>query len=277
MPLNIGLRAAGIGKHRAAGGGVTLLAHTAVAATGFSNTVTSSAIDTTGADFLVVVGQSDTDAGVITDSKPGNTWNRQSGGSNYGPVIYWCVPGVKVGTGHTFTMTSAGSYTAALAVAAFSGMNASPFSSEVNYGMSYPLMSAGYVSPAVGDLVITGIAGSYPSTVAGATVDSNFTISDYADGGGGVSESHVAMAYLIVAGVSAEDPEAWDATVTYQQGACVRYSGVNYIYSAFSSPNLNHNPATSGWWTVASGTVAPTWNSSSLSSTSLVTACFAHA
>jgi hypothetical protein len=249
------------------GGGVALLVHTAAAETGYgSGFVTTPAIDTTGANFLAVIGQSDDPStGVLTDSY-GNTWTQATAGSSSVPVVYYCSSPI-VGPGHTFTMTHSGGFTAALAVGAFSGVHASPFESVVNApNRSGPTSQPGILAPSVGDLAITGIAGAHPLVVVGSSIDSDFTITDAVDGGG-FSESHVAMAYLIVTGASGETPQAWNSGTTYTVGAIVSYLGNNYVALYAGT---GHNPIGTGYWGAASPGVAPLWtigDSSSLAST----------
>jgi hypothetical protein len=172
-------------------------------------------------------------------------------------------------------MTHSGGYTAALAVAAFSGVHASPFENVVNAGFSAVTHGQpGILAPAgVGDLIITGIAGQNPLILAGATIDSDFTITDTVDGTP-FTESHVSLAYLIVAGVSGELPQAYNSGTTYPSGAIVSYSGG--FYSA-TYGGVGHDPITSGWWTSISAGIAPLWMLPTSQSFGLTMAVFAHA
>jgi len=277
--LNIGVRVAGSGKHRSGGGGgggaVTLLAHTSAAEAGYATGfVTTPAINTTGADFLVVIGQSDDPStGVLTDSK-GNTWTPRASTSGPTPVVYDCAAPT-VGSGHTFTMTHVGGFTAALAVAAFSGVHTSPFEAVVNKSIASAKGQAGILAPSVGDLVIVGAAGQYPTVAAGSAIDSDFTVLETADGAG-FSESHVGMAYLIVTGASGEAPQTWNIATTYAAGDIVSYLGVIYT-AAFAG--AGHDPSLGGgWWTVVtSGSIAPLWTIGGGTSFYLTMAAFAHA
>src|SRR5262245_31953689 len=95
------------------------------------HSVTTGAIDTTGATLLIlVVGQESAVADcAISDSK-GNTWNaltEQVEGAGRG-AIYWSRP-TSVGSGHTFTAEQTNSFPA-ICVEAWSGAHASPFDQQ---------------------------------------------------------------------------------------------------------------------------------------------------
>jgi hypothetical protein len=257
------------------GGGVALVAHTAAAEAGYvAGFVTTPPIDTTGANFLVVIGQSDNPStGVLTDSY-GNTWTPRASIGGPCPVVYDC-SSPTVGTGHTFTMTHAGGFTAALAVGAFSGVHASPFEAVVNATGSATSLQPGILSPSIGDLLVTGIAASNPFLAAGSSIDSDFTITDTVDGTP-FTESHVSMAYLIVTGASGEAPQAWNIGTNYAAGAIVSYLGNNYV--GLFAGNVGHNPIGSGWWGSAlSPGVAPLWTIATATTFNLTMAAFAHA
>jgi hypothetical protein len=86
-----------------------------------------------------------------------------------------------VGGLHTFTFTHAGGFTAALSVQAYAGVGAyeaTSYNSSANdYGQP------GLLSPNGGDLCIVGASGPNGNRAIGSTVDSNYTITDTADGG----------------------------------------------------------------------------------------------
>lgn len=163
-------------------------------------TVTTGAIDSTGADLLVVlaVGGFLT----ITDSKS-NSWSALTQGTQdfTDCRISYSRP-TSVGSGHTFT--TGGSYMAVL-VAAFSGSVVSPFDQE-NGGVSNDGTSGsgGSVTPTENnELVIAGLGlggnGSSPS------VDSGFTIAQSKNAVSGVNFGG-ALAYKIQTTAGAVNP-----------------------------------------------------------------------
>lgn len=117
------------------GGGPALIA--SVATGGTINGVTSSAIDTTGANFLIATvswyaAVSNIQLAQFSDSK-GNTWSELTvaglpGSTNTANRVFYCVP-TSVGTGHTFTASQTATYPA-IAVMAFSNMSATPFDQQ---------------------------------------------------------------------------------------------------------------------------------------------------
>lgn len=164
----------------------SLVAHTATAA------ATTGTIDTTGADFIVVV-LSDfagtVPNGAITDSK-GNVWSIVSSAFQGGTqqcCMYLSYP-TSVGSGHTFTIS--GGNVPSLAVCAFSG---STPQSGVAISASSATAQPGTITLAqtVG-LIVTGIA--FNVTGATASIDASFTISDQVTTG---AHEGVAMAYKI--------------------------------------------------------------------------------
>lgn len=104
-----------------------------IAAVGGANGNTTAAVDTTGANLIVLV-VTDFAAGpgvTLSDSK-GNTWTgltAQTNSSNNGRVrIYYCFAPT-VGSGHTFTVSGTGTFSA-VGGAFFSGAVTSPFDQQ---------------------------------------------------------------------------------------------------------------------------------------------------
>ena len=129
----------------------------------YGGATTAPAIDTTGADLLVVFSASQGPR-VISDSY-GNAWTLATAGSN--GALYYCQGGV-VGPGHTFTVT--GQYSSVV-VGAFSGSAANP-ADQVSLSSSDP-GSAGPITPSVPNaLVVTGYGtnASVPEVPAGFTL-----------------------------------------------------------------------------------------------------------
>jgi hypothetical protein len=188
----------------------------------FSPTVTS-AINTSGANFVVAVIASYTGGGGVnicnfSDSN-GNTWstalNVNPGGSyNWNLNVYYVYSPV-VGTGHTFTCTpvSNGSYDF-MAIAAFSGIASAPLdqlnSSTTLTGTS---LGTGPVTTASAELVIAGAALGSGST-GGVAITLPFTLLQSA---GNVSSTHVGgmLAYYIQPAAGTQSPTvSWTGSVT---------------------------------------------------------------
>jgi hypothetical protein len=134
-----------------------------------ADVLTTSAIDTTGADLLIAVGCSFSHLGPFSDSK-GNTWHaltsQQSGPPGVGAIAYaW---NATVGSGHTFSYgldRSSGDGFNGLAVAAFYGSQTSSDPFDVQNGSSTGSASSlatGSVTPGVNnELLIFGATGSW--------------------------------------------------------------------------------------------------------------------
>src|SRR4051812_34301539 len=107
---------------------ISLIAHTAAATSVPNAAVTTGAINTTGADFLVE-GMSRYEAATGTDTasdSKANSWaSRTASGANNTRVrVFDSVPST-VGSGHTATfdlVSTSGSFYAAIGFAAFSGV-----------------------------------------------------------------------------------------------------------------------------------------------------------
>lgn len=143
------------------------------------NGVTTSAINTTGADviFAAVSDFDDAAEAVLTDSK-GNSWTFTSATAVEPDTrirIAYCINPV-VGVGHTFTLTGTGSFPS-LSVAAFSGVGATPIDQQA--GAATTLSGAtsiqpGSVTPSEDDeLIVTAFSGLPPANVA---INSSFII-----------------------------------------------------------------------------------------------------
>jgi hypothetical protein len=173
-------------------------------ASGNGNVATTSAIDTTGAN-LIVVCTSHLLGTVLTDNK-GNTpvgLTLQYGGIPC--TRLWVFTNPAVGSGHIFTSTSASQYPA-LAVLAFSGCDTSSvFDVENGVGGSTAVSSkqTGSVTPSqTGELIVTG--GIAEQTSGTRSIDSGFTkVVDLSTTG---SAYGVLIAYKIKTDASAENP-----------------------------------------------------------------------
>ena len=151
---------------------VDLVAHTISVSVGVTP-----AIDTTGADFIVIATNSG-GTNSITDSKD-NTWTSlTSGAEGVGPTFFYAA-NPTVGAGHTF---SNGGTSAQLVVAAFSGVKTagSPYESDVMGAMvtgSPATVQPGNINAnTAGDLLLTSVGVLLPTGTS--SVDSGFTITD---------------------------------------------------------------------------------------------------
>lgn len=162
-----------------------------------SGDVTTSAIDTTGADLLVaaVAFEAYSDLEPISDSK-GNTWvaltQANSGTGRANRIFYVASP--TVGTGHTFTFGNGTGINPVGVALALSGAAASPFDVENGAGSVANNLSPGSVTPSEdNEIIISGACLAWPS-VPSVAIDSGFTLEFFGYGsistGGG-------LAYLI--------------------------------------------------------------------------------
>lgn len=182
------------------------------------NAVTGS-VNTTGANLLVCMVSAYTGgpADSLIDSKS-NTWTAltsRSNASGFNRITLYYVVSPTVGSGHTFTNNTTGSYTT-IAMAAFSGIKtSSTFESENgadNVVYTVAPVTGGAVTPNTsGDLIISVMAWSFSATTATFSVDSGFTITDQYHASG-VTEGG-AFSYLITNSTSAQNP-AWTPSTT---------------------------------------------------------------
>jgi hypothetical protein len=176
------------------------------------STVTTDAIDTTGANLLVAVYSNWATSATITDSKSGNTWTNLTGyGSASRIRIAYCIPS-DVGTGHTFTATN---NFPSLAVFAFSGTHSSPYDAESgNSASSVTTIQPGSLTPAEDNsLVIAGASGAGGGTLA----TTGFTTIGIAGDGGKCVPT--AAGYLIQTTKAASNP-TWTPSEAGNSGAC---------------------------------------------------------
>ena len=212
----------------------SLIAHTA------ANAQTTSAINTTGADLIVIsLGGNIGSSAAPTDNK-GNTWTAltyHSAVANYGARLFYC-ESPTVGAGHTFSGPTASSFIP-ICVQAWSGSAASsPFDQQNGndyHGSNVTTLAAGSITPGQNnELVVTAI-----STLGGAVsaVDTGFTISDTTTYSGGYSGG---MAYLEQSTAGAVNPNwtfasygyAIDTVIASFKGAG---SGTNVTLTAATS------------------------------------------
>lgn len=165
---------------------------------------TSSAVDTTGSNLIVLsVSKYDLSAVSVSDSK-GNVWTPLTArgiAANSNNRLYYCASPT-VGTGHTFTATGSSVYVA-LGILAFSGAHATPF--DVENGTANGASTSantGSITPAEdNELVIASIS---TDATSGKSIDSGFTFIDVPYGGG--VNMGGGIAYKIQGALAAENP-----------------------------------------------------------------------
>ncbi len=156
---------------------IALVTHATAVSPGASS-ATTSGVDTSGANLLVVVGTGTTSTeGTISDSKS-NTWNALSASDgNDVRCRIWYAVNPTVGSAHTFTKGASGTFSSIM-VLAFSGADtSSPFDQQNgNSGTSLSSLAAGSVTPSTdGQVVVTGLGFNAVSSI---TVPSGYTITD---------------------------------------------------------------------------------------------------
>lgn len=197
---------------------IALLTHTAAGST-TSNNVTTTGIDTSGANLVViaVTGYGGT-AIAPTDSKS-NTWTGLTLQVTTGTArsrLFYCSP-CTVGSGHTFTITTTGGYPS-LAVASFSNILASS-PSDVETGAitnSGTTLSTGSITPSQNnELIVSGIAAGAtgdPDGGVAKTIGAGMAIIDQVLYGGGTHLSG-GLAYKVQTAATAINPAwSWAAT-----------------------------------------------------------------
>lgn len=198
----------------------SLIANTSAGSSGGSS-VTTSGIDTTGANLIVLetsnyhtIGTSIT----VSDSK-GNTWSALN---TYGPTnteskLYYCL-NPTVGSAHTFTITSNGGSTyPSIAVSAWSGAHASSSFDQQNGNnvAASSTLQVGSVTPTENDeLIITGCAFYAGGTLS---IDNGMTITNQTNYSAGNCMG-VGLAYKIQTTAAAINP-TWTHSVTFTDGA----------------------------------------------------------
>jgi hypothetical protein len=180
---------------------------------GNSTTVTTDAIDTTGASLLVVATSSYyLGPGLtVTDSKS-NTWTaltEYTSNTEARVKMYYCVSPGSVGSGHTFTFSGSSIY-GTLAVLALSGAGAIDAGEVGASNASSATLQPGTITPSQsGCICITAVA--FNTGSATLTIDSPFSkiASGYADYSGSVNEG-LGLAYDIQTTATARNP-TWTA------------------------------------------------------------------
>lgn len=197
------------------------IAHVASTSAGSTGgaTVTTSSIDTTGANLIVVAVSYYSDGVVptLSDSK-GNTWTgltERSLSASSSVRLFYCVAPT-VGSGHTFTAARLNSYPT-VSVSAFSGAAASPYDQESGavVGTTSTSYQPGSITPSENNCVlVTGIANGGTSN----TIDSSFNATSTGNSG----SNHVGggIAYKIQTTAGAENP-TWSWTTSSSRASAM--------------------------------------------------------
>lgn len=185
------------------------------AAAGGTNATTTSSINTTGANLIVIAVASYAVASVpvITDSNS-NTWtniiNTASAANGRASLFYCLNP--TVGAGHTFTATRTGGYQN-LAVVAFSGAKATSVTDQSNGATTgaATALATGSITPSEdNELIVSALCFNAVNTIA---IDSGMTISNQVNYVSGVNFG-IMCAYKIQTTAAAINPSASWGTST---------------------------------------------------------------
>jgi hypothetical protein len=201
----------------AAPSGFALIGHTAVPGNGGGGNVTTPAINTTGAN-LIVISTGNHANGVVPSNigdSFGNTYVAAgSAAANFGgdSRIFYCYAPI-VGTGHTFTFI--GTNYGAMQVTAWSGAAASPVDQGTGGWLDASVSS--YPGPTItptanGELIIAAAMIDNTAGPGYASVSGGFAFSDSDAGASGLN-CPSAQAWLIQATAGAAGP-TWTYTAT---------------------------------------------------------------
>lgn len=130
--------------------------------------VTTSAIDSSGANLLVCHVAAITLTGTLSDNK-GNTWtaltSRTASGGIYNSRLFYCLNPISVGSGHTFSFSGSGTFPQ-LSVLAYSGVGS--YSQESGSAVtSSTSIQPGSITPATdGCLLVAGVGRAGTATIS---------------------------------------------------------------------------------------------------------------
>ena len=192
--------------------------------TGGAGGGTTAAIDTTGADLIVIHasrGNANGSALTVSDSK-GNTYTSIIGitepavGDGMRSELYYCASPI-VGAGHTFTTAGTSVYPT-VGVQAWSGAHATPLDQSNAAEAGGTTQQPGSITPTQNnELIVTGL---HSHSAAGAdSIDSGFTISDSAVFGA-ADHYNGGMAYLVQGAAAAVNP-TWSNANSTQKNATI--------------------------------------------------------
>lgn len=218
-----------------------LIDHTIASSTaGFS--VTSSGINTTGADLITIM-VSDSSAFfatiVLSDNKT-NTWTARTfyddGGNPAGKLFYCVSP--SVGSGHTFSIATGRFPT--IAIAAWSGSHATPVDQETGTVTTATTISTGSITPSVDNCLV----------IAACAVQSQIPV--------------VSAGTPVMLDSVAESGNAWGAGLAYEIQTTATAGGVTFSHASsthWAATIISFKPATGGgggatypgWFTASKG------------------------
>jgi len=193
---------------------------TGTSAGGTASSCTTSGIDTTGANFIVLaIGYQQGSTPSISDNKS-NTWNALTISSTAGAQacrIYYAI-NPTVGSGHTFSNGGTNNYST-VSVLAFSGVDTSaPFDQQNGANNNSATIQTGSVTPTQNNEVcIAAVAWNLNRTTEPPTINSSFT---GVQGTTFSSGNHYggAIAYLIQTTATATNP-TWNFTNAWTNSA----------------------------------------------------------
>ncbi len=187
-------------------------------APGSGGGTTTPAINTTGATLLIVAlaGGGDRLTG-FSDSKS-NSWSALTDHApSIGVRILYCA-NPTVGSGHTFTYTTGGSYPVIMAQA-WSGASATPFDAENgNVAGSCASLATGNITPAEdGELLVSAV--TFNNDSPSETIDLGFTLGSGQNFGGGNNYGG-GIAYQIQTTATARNP-TWSGASGLDRGVAL--------------------------------------------------------
>lgn len=186
------------------------------ASAGGANGGTTGSIDTTGANLLIAALCAETGSGeTLTDNK-GNTWAQLTIRTSVHPEIaIWYMKNPAVGTGHTFTCSTASSFSS-FCVAAFSGADtSSPFDQQNGVSSGNSPQSTGSITPGSNnELVVSCVTFNLNSAVS---VTASMTITDTFNFAGGTNYGS-SLAYIVQTTAAAINPQ-WTFTADTSNAA----------------------------------------------------------
>lgn len=179
-----------------------------------ANATTSGAIDTTGANLLVMVQSFYTggSAPAASDSKS-NTWTKLTewGGAGTEACAIWYAKNATVGSGHTFTGGATGAFTA-FSVFSFSGCDTTaPFDLENgSTTVTNTTVQSGAITPSANNYLV--VAGTMNAGSVISSIDGGFSAIQKVDYAGGTNEG-CGASYLIQTTATTANP-TWTHSVS---------------------------------------------------------------
>lgn len=190
---------------------IALVAHTIQGSTS-SNGFTTTGIDTTGSNFIIVsvnLGNA-TSTGTLTDSNS-NTWNaltQYTGSFSDRYIQFFYAKSATVGASHTFSISGTSNFPS-LGIAAFSGVDTStPFDVENGNANGFNnSVQTGNVTPAgANELIFTSLNHDNSDT---PTINSSQTILDTLAGGGFGHQGHLTAYEIQTTGTARNPTWSW--------------------------------------------------------------------